>query len=330
MGQVKYAYAYGSDGVLVNIGGVPKDRTKRDSFYTCLSCGEQMVARHGEKLTPCFAHKPNDACSGETYLHKLGKELFFQAYSRCLKSGEPFELVIPQRSWCDECSGVLKGIRCEATLEKNVDLTKWYDEISMEKPINGFVADILLESSKVVGKPMLIEIAVTHSLSSEKRQSGLRIVEISVSDETELLFLRKPNLIVGEEGVVDLYNFKQKLRHDPVLPSQCGMPINVFLLYPSDRCRVKNFTASEFFAFYKEWEGRLRYFDFGHGFLESDFNSGLSYHKYVNRAYKRGIRFKNCLLCRYHAIGTRRAIFCKFLKDNYSSSKAVECEFFRV
>ncbi len=330
MSQVKYAYAYGSDGVLINIGGVPKDRTKRDSCYTCLSCGEQMIARHGEKLSPCFAHKPNDACSGETYLHKLGKELFFQTYSRCLKNGEPFELLVPEACWCDECSGLLKGMRCETTSKKTVNLINWYENISIEKSVDGFVADILLESSVTTRKPLLVEIAVTHSLSSEKRQSGLRITEIVASSEDDLSFLRNSKISVGANPGVKFYNFKANLKHDPVSPDQCQIPIQAFVIFKSDKCLLKNFTVSEFNKFHNARRSQLKYYEYEKDHSVSDFFAATAYEFFIQRAFRRGVKFKNCFLCRYHAIGWKKAIFCKFLKEEYPSRQATECEFFRI
>ena len=47
--------------------------------YQCIGCEGELIAKvNGAVMQPHFAHKAAQECSGETYLHKLGKKIFFE------------------------------------------------------------------------------------------------------------------------------------------------------------------------------------------------------------------------------------------------------------
>ena len=131
-----------------------------------------------------LGHKEYIDCSGETYLHKLGKRIIKERFY----NSEHFNISYPVTIACDNSACALRHERCkEDNLPHEVNLKEIYDTCKEEVSINGFVADLLLSSSKNPNiPPILIEICVSHACEEEKRNSGLKIIEIKIKDETDL------------------------------------------------------------------------------------------------------------------------------------------------
>ena len=73
MDLVQYSFAYNENNSIIDIRNISNEYRLSHRFH-CVSCGEEMVAKLGEKKKHHFAHKSiNLSCSSETYLHKLCK-----------------------------------------------------------------------------------------------------------------------------------------------------------------------------------------------------------------------------------------------------------------
>ena len=73
--MIKYRYAHNSDGQIVNIDEIKRNESEENELYTCLACGNELITRLGNVKINHFAHKQTINCSGETYLHNLGKKV---------------------------------------------------------------------------------------------------------------------------------------------------------------------------------------------------------------------------------------------------------------
>lgn len=211
---IAYDYAKNEKGELKHISDVTKDNKNNQKFY-CLSCGEEMIAKLGDQKCHHFAHKSNCSCSNESYLHKLAKCLIKQTFEKSQK----FEIVLLQKQICNqknECKFFSQEVCCDSKYE-HYNLKEYFDKCEEEKEIidsrnnRKFIADLLLSNSKN-GRKLLIEVCVTHQCTNEKKESGLRIIEIPIRDLEDIKRCRSSvwEYTNGEKRL-RYYNFKNKL-----------------------------------------------------------------------------------------------------------------------
>ncbi len=175
--MIKYRYARGANQTRVNVTALTSEARYENAPYTCFGCGGELIANLGAKKIKHFSHKGAHACRPESYLHKLAKHAFFDIYSECLREGAPFFLVQDVPAYCDHFQKIL-GRACTIGHERKHDLTRFFPKIRLEVPFKGVVPDILLQSAD--GQEQLfVEMAVTHHCDYEKRNLGVRIVEIT-------------------------------------------------------------------------------------------------------------------------------------------------------
>lgn len=186
MAEIKYQYAYDENGKLVSIDDYTKETSKLHS-YCCVGCGNPLLPRAiGSKSRRAhFYHKELVECSGETYIHRLAKKLIKQKFDNSSK----FLVAYPVRKECSNKECRLHNVNCHKEYERvEIDLKKFYDTCSEEANINGFIADILLSNSKNPKiQPVLLEICVTHACEEEKLNSGLKIIEIAIKKEQDVV-----------------------------------------------------------------------------------------------------------------------------------------------
>ena len=121
----------------------------------------------------------------------LWRNIFAQVREKNIRerfyNSEHFVISYPVTIACNNTACVLRNERCEErNLAHDIDLKEIYDTCEEEVSINGFVADLLLTSSKKPNiPPILIEICVSHACEVEKRNSGLKIIEIKIKDESD-------------------------------------------------------------------------------------------------------------------------------------------------
>ena len=79
---------------------------------------------------------------------------------------------------CQKCN--YKQIKSE-----NIDITKWFKNIKIEKSMENFRADVCLSTINET-ENIFIEIHVTNKISDNKRDSKYRIIEIDIDNEDDL------------------------------------------------------------------------------------------------------------------------------------------------
>lgn len=81
MAEVKYQYSLDENGKLVNINSLTSE-SRHQHTYRCIGCGNILLPRAigSMKRRAHFYHKEYIDCSGETYLHKLGKRIIKERF----------------------------------------------------------------------------------------------------------------------------------------------------------------------------------------------------------------------------------------------------------
>ncbi len=346
--EIKYRYAFDVNRRLVEINS---SLVVKGKDYICLSCNRSLLPIKGPIRQQHFRHKVHGDCSMETYLHSLAKLVFQQTYNDCLLNREPFlvEYKVPLH-----CSACKNHVGYES---KQVDLTKYFTKITPEIPDRGFIPDLLL-TSDASNDSLYVEIAVTHFVEENKASSGARIIEISISEESDIDLISSC-CISEEDPRVSTYNFKKdpllrpnlhtcqsdiaeitvtsSKRYEPSIPS-------FFLFKNSGKCLQKNCTKSE----YDNLSARSNYSKMldipGADSIE---NSDFLLHFFVEniqKAHLAGNRFKNCWLCNFHRrkidranmLGTRHwhtysYSYCnKHKRSIENSNNAVDCKEFWI
>ena len=194
MAEIKYQYAYDEVGKLVSIGDYTKETCKCHT-YRCVGCGNTLLPRAigSQSRRAHFYHKELVECSGETYIHKLAKKLL----KRKFDDSDKFLISYRVAKKCSNKSCGLRNVDCHKEYERvEIDLKQFYDTCTEEAQIDGFVADLLLTNSnnpKI--QPLLIEICVTHACEEDKIKSGLKMIEITIKKEKEVVDVLEKELL---------------------------------------------------------------------------------------------------------------------------------------
>ncbi|RYG18862.1 hypothetical protein EON82_22120, partial [bacterium] len=321
-----YRYATNADGDLVDVLELTNGSPKAQGPFRCVGCEAPLVAKlKGERREKHFAHKADLGCGPETYLHRLGKKAFCDAYRRCLAEGRPF---LVERTHTVECSRFesLLGRSCDAgSVTLTHDLTRYYDDIRMEVRSGEFVPDLLLSSSRNPERRVYVEIAVTHFLSERKESSGEGMIEIPLESEADIAPILACRL--GEEHAAFL-NLGQK----PVraTDSQCrcaGKDSLCFLVYRSGKCYLEEGSLQHVLAKVRRVEASLLHrrlltpSDIGPYESPSDV-----FRRLLAEAADAGLPVRNCFLCRYAGVNwsfdSDGGVFCKAKKVTCGSNAA--------
>lgn len=321
MGELKYKYAFDEIGNIVSIEDFTKESSKLHTFK-CIVCGGELRPRAiGSKHRRAhFYHKEIVSCNGETYLHKLGKLYIKQHFDNSDKFCISYEV----SKTCKEHNCNLRNYNCHKEHEINqVDLKEFYDTCTIEAPIKGFVADLLLTNSKNPNiPPTLIEICVTHPCEDEKKESELKIIEISIKTEKDIenLFsdgFLSENLNKRIGNKIEFISFKRNIEEKLV------SPISRFIYYPAlsptpfknniqcdiANCRIFKESIVELNIVFKKYV-----FPVNDYFLVNDW--------LANR-----MNFKRCYMCKfYYATMYDEYAFCR-LSAKYGKPKFPEMEY---
>lgn len=243
--------------------------------------------------------------------------MFVQTYQECLASDRPYIVQYQVPVWCRACK---KHGPCPAGHQlRAIDLTKYFKKIEAETPDKDFIPDILLTSGD---NSLYVEIAVTHFLEEKKVGSGIRIVEIHITEENDIDLIKSCNL--SEEDLrIRVINF----RKTPVaanIAGQCTKTVDSFIVYPNGKCILCPIPVPEFERLsnkvvYVERVDRL-----GRQAPEEEFV------KRLERAFSKGVSVRNCWICIFHCLRYQTfESFCRLKKqvvDN--SNQAVACKRF--
>lgn len=314
--SMKNLYAYSPEKELVHIREVDKSLKIN---YVCPNCEGILIPRKGKIKAHHFAHKAEDNCSYESYLHKIAKIKFFDTYNRCLLTNTPFTLSWNEKRTCTSCRSIEGiGISCQLENEPRlIDLTETFDVITEEKKHGDFIADILLESTKT-DKVLFIEFAVTHKCEREKRISGFPIIEISLTSEDDLQFLESefPGIILETVSSYGMPNIHK--RENFISPTKCKKEFEFGVVFKSHKTLFKRYPMWHITSMIKKEEVIYTKIE-----PERDYDYfGEQQEIFLNEALNKGINIKNCLTCRfsvYNDWSWNDHWFCKKLKHRFTS-----------
>ena len=159
----KLIYAL-KDGNIVSIDDVPSGK---NCGCVCPACGDELIARKGEKRMHHFAHRSNEDCEYgyESSLHLAAKAILSRSekmvippvYVEFPQSGKPKELI---------------------SKEREISI----DDVELEKRFDDIIADIVVDSGD---EHFFIEIYVTHPIDDEKlkklKEKNISTIEIDLS-----------------------------------------------------------------------------------------------------------------------------------------------------
>lgn len=159
----KLIYAL-KDGNIVSIDEV---QSGKDCGCVCPACGDELIARKGEKRMHHFAHRSNEDCEYgyESSLHLAAKDILSRSkkmvippvYVEFPQSGKPKELI---------------------SMEREISI----DDVELEKRFDDIILDIVVYSGD---KYFFIEIYVTHPIDDEKlkklKEKNISTIEIDLS-----------------------------------------------------------------------------------------------------------------------------------------------------
>ena len=168
-------YALDQDGKLAHIDSVPNGL---NCNCHCPACNEPLSARQGKKNEHSFAHFSDSQCAYgyQTSLHLLAKEAISEGCEILLPPVfHDRKLLNLSKLDSEDLESIESPIRGSFTLEKA-------DSVQLEARYGDIIPDIILYYN---GKPLIVEIYVTHPVDEEKedkiRKAGVSAIEFDLS-----------------------------------------------------------------------------------------------------------------------------------------------------
>lgn len=204
-GDVQYPFADVGASELLHISEVTQEN-RRTFTYTCPYCKKGLRPRLGNKKAHCFAHKPNESCELDRYIHKTAERLLKEKWDR----DEPFEITMKVRSECKDLNTCVfhqeNGCGCIKEEIQTYDLKEQFSRCIVEKKFGDFIPDLCLVDDSNQHDPIFIEIWSKHKNSVKKAQSQYRIIEIRLKTIKDLEEL--PKHPIAESDTVTFSHFK--------------------------------------------------------------------------------------------------------------------------
>lgn len=335
--MVTYQFALTEGGLIISVNDIAGKPVTEN--YWCIGCGNPLIAKvNGKIYRPHFSHKTQVECNGETYLHKLGKAVFVKTYKNCLELGLPFKIKLRAARVCKKFSHVIMTGCNLGEVEKEYDLTNYYQEIYEEKRTGGFVPDVLLVSKKNPGEKIFIEIACTHFLSEKKEHSAGRIIEIPIESESDIEKITKAILSPSDALFIGFNHYSEA-----VADAEChcaGKYYYGFYVYQGGKAYLEynklmvimsKIRGNSKIIYSNVFPSKNIEVDgiFDHGEIR-----GLMFIDQVVLAARKKIAIRNCFLCRYHGNNwdatNEHSIFCKTFRKTCTSNEAANCERYRI
>ena len=161
----KLIYAL-KDGNIVSIADVPSGK---ECGCVCPACGDELIARKGQKRMHHFAHRSNEDCEYgyESSLHLAAKDILSRAKKMVIP---PVYVEFPQ-------SGKSKEL---ISKEREISI----DDVKLENRFDDIIPDIVVDFGD---EHFFIEIYVTHPIDDEKlkklKEKKISTIEIDLSKE---------------------------------------------------------------------------------------------------------------------------------------------------
>jgi len=217
-----------SDGKLIRAA----QGIKKSLAFHCPGCKQEVyAATEGKIQRPHFRHKSIDGSKGcsepESYIHWITKELFADFF----KKTESFVIDIPYYLTCNTSGS------CRKKEVYKLDLKKRFPNILVEPYDQGFKPDCMLYND--YGESLYFEVKYTHAVSEEKIDTGLPIIELSVSNEKDIDTVIKGAKIATDTIHYKIYNNTSLLPEN--ITFDCG-----------DKCIRKTSTRQNINTIYRE------------------------------------------------------------------------------
>ena len=198
-------------------------------------------------------------------------------------------------------------VSCNGTTKTQFDLKKYYSKCIQEHGYGGFIADLYCESYTNPNSPIFIEIFVTHECSQEKKSSGIRIIELAIQSEKDILNIVNSTKLIESEKV-RLYNFKRK----EFLVNKFAQSFQKYILHPTLKSYVERDISCRNYDQHRKgiYEISMPYNDC----IPYFFNSGGLYMVGKVKAYLDGYLKKDCQICKWQAETMEGDRFCKLYK----------------
>ncbi len=322
---MEFRFSKDKNGNIVDVRGIRDSNRHELAPYTCLGCSAEMIPALGAKNAHHFRHKAETStCGRETYLHQAAKMAVAEAFQQAKLEKLPYSLRIEHTYACPISTRVA-GIDCSR--QQDQDLTTWYQDAVVEAGIKGFVADVLLTSTKA--PPLLVEIEVTHACEEEKVSSGLRIVEIQVQCEEDVVALRHG--IDTTVPNVRVHGLSPKPLSGSCTGS-CFAQARTFILFKSGKTwmGMKSFSELQ-----KQSQAKsVDHIEVIEDDWEEEDLTIFDIDPHVRRtAFELKKNVKSCLLCRHHAFSSGRAggqqpIWCFERREDFAHNEAAQCPSF--
>lgn len=319
--EIKHRYALDQNDQIIDIDGLERSSVPAGKVFKCIGCGGDQVACLGKIRQKHFKHKNTTfTCSDETYLHQLAKRVFYAEYTKCLETKQPFYLVRHENVICDHYEQKY-GFTCNHTVSVSHDLTRYFDNIYIEKHHKGYIADILLQSER--NGVLFVEFAVTHRCEEEKRNSEIRILEYMLFEEKDINPIMN-HIIRDKISNVQLYNFKSRVEKKSICNGKCDKMINVFIISKNHKAILHEINLGEDLK--SQIRGNPPHVEIlGPKQIDKQSQTLLFIQK-VREAHFNKIPIKNCYICKYHGLdGVDNAVYCKLKKISTSSNTATDC-----
>jgi Competence protein CoiA-like family len=324
--MIQYQFALDNMGDCIDINTISPDQRKARAPFICLSCNKELIAKLGKIKRKHFAHKYEATCNRETYLHKLAKYLFVSTFKEALSNSKP---VFLHRRVPHKCRYYENdfGFTCEREEEQDIDLTQHFDQIEEEASIGKFVADVLLSSS-TTEEVLLVEMAVSHRCDEPKISSGLRIIEVIIRNEDDIIGFCKYGFHPNNDFLIT-YNLKEKPTKDASCNGDCVRNVLLFVIFGSGKvmlletapCKAKEPNLRGEIVFSKVLGPTPHY--------ETDSSKRELLRNIIREVHFEGAALRNCYMCRYHGLSTPMEAFCRIDKKEVKINAAIDCEKYR-
>lgn len=297
-----------------------------DQQYFCPHCHKEMITKRGKIRQWHFAHK-TDKCSYDKYLHSIAEIMIMDWFNK----KETIMLFMDTPVKCNKFDSCIFYDERNCTGKKRTpfNLKKYYSKCIQEHGYKGFIADLYCECDTDPTSPIFIEIFVTHECSQEKIDSNIRIIELNIQSEEDILNIVNSSKL-NENEMVRLYNFQRK----ESLVDKFTQPFQKYILYSSlksyverDTYTCKNYDQHRkgIYEISMPYDECIPYFINSGGFCEVG----------KVKAYLDGYLKKDCQICKWQATDFMGVRFCKLYKKcgnpKYCcDNNASKCSMFKV
>ncbi len=320
--HAKQHYALNSNECLTHISMADSSNEQK---YFCPYCHKEMITKKGDIRQWHFAHK-SDNCSYDNYLHSIAEIMIMNWFNQ----KEQILLLLKNYEKCDKYDhcDFRNKTNCKRSRREQFNLKDYYSKCIKEHKYKNFIADLYCENDKNPNSPIFIEIFVTHECSEEKKNSGIRIIELVIQSEEDIKRIIESDTL-SESEIIRLYNFKPK----PKLSESFSTTFFKYILYSSQKSNIMPYSCTNYNTLRKGiYEVSV------HKNILKDFFDNNTYKFMITGkilAFLDGYLKRDCLICIWQAQDFNGNRICKlykrcgnpkFCEDNDVS----KCSMFRV